>query len=118
MVESHTIDVLHLSIRIITIKLSAMTEKHSKTKTSFYRRLYVSHLIATGVHTVPAISEAAGMHRRTVQDTILALHELGIECVFIGEKKNGNYEIKNWGPINKKWLKDNIGNIKSVLSNS
>ena len=34
---------------------------HSKTKTSFYRRLYLAHLIETGTNTVPAICEATGM---------------------------------------------------------
>ena len=94
----------------------AMTEKHSKTKTSFYRRLFISYLIDAGIHTVPAISEETGMHRRTVQDTILALHELGVVCVFMGEKKNGHYEIQDWGPINKKWLKANVNHIKDVLA--
>ena len=92
-----------------------MNEKHSKTKTSFYRRLFVSHLIESGVHTVPAICAETGMPRRTVQDTILALHELGIECVFEGEKKNGHYEIKEWGPINKKWLKSHLIEIQKIL---
>ena len=57
-----------------------MTERHSKTKTSFYRRLYVTYLIDSGINTVPTITAATGMPRRTVQDTILALKELGIQC--------------------------------------
>ena len=41
-----------------------MTEP-SKTRTSFYRRLYVAHLISQGTDTVPAIMAATGMPRRT-----------------------------------------------------
>ena len=45
----------------------------SKTKSSFYRRLYVAHLIEQGVASVPALMEATGMPRRTAQDTITSL---------------------------------------------
>lgn len=54
----------------------------SKTRTSFYRRLYVAHLISQGTDTVPAIMEATGMPRRTAQDTLSALAELDIQCAF------------------------------------
>jgi hypothetical protein len=91
---------------------------HSKTKTSFYRRLYLAHLIETGTNTVPAICEATGMPRRTAQDTILALQELDIHCEFIGEKKNGHYAIIDWGPIAEKWIAKNVSLIKGVLQYS
>jgi len=55
---------------------------HSKTKTSFYRRLYVAHLIDSGINTVPRIVEETGMPRRTAQDTLSALDELDIDCSF------------------------------------
>ena len=51
---------------------------HSKTKTSLYRRAYVTWLISTGINTVPAIMEATGMPRRTAQDTLAAIPELSI----------------------------------------
>jgi len=75
----------------------------SKTKSSFYRRLYVAHLIEQGVASVPALMEATGMPRRTAQDTIASLGELDIECVFEkgdGERHDiGHYTIKQWGAI-------------------
>lgn len=92
-----------------------ITETHSKTKTSFYRRLYVAYLIDSGVHTVPAIIEATGMPRRTAQDTILALKELGIDCEFNGGTKNGYYQINDWGAIFKPWVEDHLQHIKGVL---
>ena len=87
----------------------------SKTKTSFYRRLYVAHLVDCGINTVPAIVQATGMPRRTAQDTILALGEIDITCGFEGAKKNGAYVIEDWGPVRTTWLKKNIDHIASVL---
>jgi hypothetical protein len=88
---------------------------HSKTKTSFYRRLYVAHLIERGINTVPAIMNATGMPRRTAQDTISALEEIDIECRFVGANKDGNYEIVDWGAVNRKWIDANIQRIRDVL---
>ncbi|MGF1703984.1 winged helix-turn-helix domain-containing protein [Photobacterium makurazakiensis] len=91
----------------------------SKTKTSFYRRLYVAYLIDTGISTVPGILEYTGMPRRTAQDTIKSLAELDVVCQFVqteGERnRSGNYEISDWGAINKQWVTENITDIKSVL---
>ncbi len=58
-----------------------MTEP-SKTRTSFYRRLYVAWLISSGTDTIPAIMAATGMPRRTAQDTLAALADLDISCGF------------------------------------
>lgn len=87
----------------------------SKTKTSFYRRLYVAYLIDTGIATVPAITAESGMPRRTAQDTIVALGELDIECRFIGANKDGSYAIDNWGPIQPQWIKQHWLHIKATL---
>jgi len=92
-----------------------MSEKPSKTKTSFYRRLYLAYLIDSGTNSVPAIVESTGMPRRTAQDTIIAMHELGIDCEFIGGTKNGAYKINDWGAIKKAWIANNLDEIKSVL---
>ena len=55
----------------------------SKTKSSFYRRLYVAYLIDSGLaSSVPALTEVTGMPRRTAQDTIAALADLDVVCEF------------------------------------
>jgi len=92
----------------------------SKTKTSFYRRLYVAWLIDSGAATsVPALMDATGMPRRTAQDTLTALAELDIECVFeqdVGERNNaGHYAIRAWGAINPQWIAANLAQIKATL---
>ncbi len=89
--------------------------EYSKTKTSYYRRLYVAHLINSEVNSVPAIIAQTGMPRRTVQDTILALHELDIDCEFVGGNKNGGYRINDWGAINSGWIRLNRAKLKQVL---
>ena len=86
-------------------------ESHSKTKTSFYRRIYVAWLITQGINTVPKIIAATGMPRRTAQDTLAAIHELAIDM----ENIHGVHCIKDWGAVNPEWVEDNICHIKSVL---
>ncbi|MFF7706372.1 helix-turn-helix domain-containing protein [Pseudomonas sp. NPDC007930] len=92
----------------------------SKTRTSFYRRLYVAHLIASGqASSVPALMEATGMPRRTAQDTIAALAELDIVCAFeqaAGSRNHiGQYRILDWGAISPQWVAGNLGRICQVL---
>jgi hypothetical protein len=92
----------------------------SKTRSSFYRRLYVAWLIDSGTaSSVPALMSATGMPRRTAQDTLAALAELDIDCVFTqdaGERNNaGHYQIRDWGAINPQWIAANLAQIKHVL---
>ncbi|MDO9624668.1 MAG: winged helix-turn-helix domain-containing protein [Pseudomonas sp.] len=92
----------------------------SKTRTSFYRRLYVAWLIDNGTAcSVPALMDATGMPRRTAQDTLAALTDLDIDCVFVqqaGERNNaGHYAIRDWGAINPQWIAANLAQIKTTL---
>ncbi|PRY61626.1 hypothetical protein B0H98_11126 [Vreelandella songnenensis] len=96
-----------------------MTEPLSKTKSSFYRRLYVAYLIDSGVASVPALVSTCGMPRRTAQDTIASLAELDIECRFQptqGERHNsGEYRIISWGPIDPSWVKKQAAALAKAL---
>ena len=92
----------------------------SKTKSSFYRRLYVAYLIdSQSASSVPALTEATGMPRRTAQDTIAALADLDIVCEFEQEEgaRNhaGHYRIREWGAIDRGWIEVNLDQIKRVL---
>lgn len=92
----------------------------SKTKSSFYRRLYVAYLIDSELASnVPALVDATGMPRRTAQDTIAALADLDIECEFeqLDGARNhaGQYRIRDWGAIDKRWIAANLAQIKAVL---
>jgi hypothetical protein len=97
-----------------------LTMDVSKTKSSFYRRLYVAYLIDSGIaSSVPALMEATGMPRRTAQDTIAALADLDILCEFeqLDGARNhaGGYQIRNWGAIDKAWIAQHVAQIKAVL---
>lgn len=92
----------------------------SKTKSSFYRRLYVAWLIDSQIaSSVPALTEVTGMPRRTAQDTIAALADLDMVCEFEqqdGARNHaGRYQIRSWGPIDKAWVGDHVAQIKQVL---
>ncbi|MGR2738868.1 winged helix-turn-helix domain-containing protein [Billgrantia sp. Q4P2] len=91
----------------------------SKTQSSFYRRLYLAHLIECGIASVPAIVAATGMPRRTAQDTLKALEELDVCCEFRpvpGERhNNGRYEILDWGPINRTWVAQHAEHLRCAL---
>lgn len=92
----------------------------SKTRSSFYRRLYLAWLIDSGTATsVPALMAATGMPRRTAQDTLAALGELDIECVFEqhdGERNNaGHYLIHDWGAIDRNWVEAQLPRLRQVL---
>lgn len=91
----------------------------SKTQSSFYRRLYVAHLVAAGTDNVPTITAATGMPRRTAQDTLAALSELDIHCEFEptpGERHNiGHYVIRDWGPIDPSWVASHAERLRQAL---
>ena len=87
----------------------------SKTKSSYYRRLYVAFLIDTGANTVPKLLSETKMPRRTLQDTLKALPEIDVEIESLGGTKNTHYVIKSWGAINRSWINDNLEHIKAVL---
>jgi hypothetical protein len=92
----------------------------SKTRTSFYRRLYVAWLIDSATaNNVPALMAATGMPRRTAQDTLAALAELDIQCDFVqhdGERNNaGHYRITDWGPIDRAWVAAHQAQIRALL---
>ncbi|EHA1127114.1 hypothetical protein FG475_18725 [Vibrio navarrensis] len=90
-----------------------MTDKPSKTQTSFLRRLLVAFLIDTGKNSVPLIMETTGMPRRTAQDTIKALNELEIN---VEQFNRGEYRINSWGAVNRNWIKNNFLHVCAIIS--
>lgn len=91
----------------------------SKTRTSFYRRLYLAWLVEKEIDNLPAICSLSGMPRRTAQDTLSALAELDILCHFKqteGARQNqGHYQILDWGAVNPAWVDAHIKDIAATL---
>lgn len=95
-------------------------DEPSKTRTSFYRRLYVAWLIDSRCAcSVPELMAATGMPRRTAQDTLAALAELDIDCVFQqqpGKRNNaGHYCIRDWGAIDRNWVAQHLPRLRQAL---
>ena len=87
----------------------------NKSKSAFYKRLLVASLIDSGLGKVPLIVDATGMGRRTVQEIINTLGDIGISCLRTGSTKSGYYYIADWGFLNKKEIKKQLRHINDVL---
>lgn len=92
-----------------------MIGEYSKTKTSYYRRLYLAFLIDSGTNTVQGLLEATEMPKRTFQDTLKALSDLDIVLESRGGTKSASYKIQSWGAIDKYWIENNLQHVKAVL---
>lgn len=90
-----------------------------KQKIAFYRKLYLAYLIDTDNYSVPGLEAKTGMPRRTIQDCLKALPDVGIQCSFVpkvgGRNNEGHYQITEWGPVRKSWIAENISQIVAVL---
>lgn len=91
----------------------------SKQQRAFFRKLYLSHLISQEPLNVTALQKMTGMHRRTLQDTLKDLGDIGIECSFIqqegGRNNAGYYQVDCWGPIDPSWINNNLARLEAVL---
>ncbi len=90
----------------------------SKQKKAYLRKLYIAHLIDTERQDLRSLEEVTGMPRRTLQDSIKAMSDIGIDCCFVqdGPKhRHGYYRIVAWGDHDQVWIKTNLNAILAVL---
>ncbi len=91
----------------------------SKTRTGFYRKIYLAFLIDSEQHNVPSLMKVTGMARRTIQDTLKTLAEIDIRCSFVQQPgalhNSGYYQIEDWGPIQPDWVNAQLDTIRNVL---
>ncbi|MCO4757601.1 MAG: winged helix-turn-helix domain-containing protein [Oceanospirillaceae bacterium] len=91
----------------------------SKQQRAFFRKLYLSHLISQEPLNVTALQKITGMPRRTLQDTLKDLGDIGIECSFIqqegGRNNAGYYQVDCWGPIDPSWINNNLARLEAAL---
>lgn len=92
---------------------------NSKAALAFQRKLYLAWLISQHPHSLPSLQQATGMPRRTVQDTLKTLPDIGIRCEFeqhSGARNNqGHYRIGDWGPIDPEWVARHAEQIGAAL---
>ncbi|WP_043319496.1 helix-turn-helix domain-containing protein [Microbulbifer sp. HZ11] len=85
------------------------------------RRLLVAYLIERLPRpNNPALEDITGWPRRTIQDVIakgLPGHGTLVEFVQQGVRNNdGYYELKDWGSIDRHWVRGNLVAIAEVLA--
>ncbi|NVK42475.1 MAG: helix-turn-helix domain-containing protein [Oceanospirillaceae bacterium] len=90
-----------------------------RSQRAFYRKLYLAWLIDNGKHNLRTLQEKTGMPRRTLQDSLKDLEDIGIKCVFEqndGERNNfGLYRVTDWGPIRRNWVRTHLAQLKAEL---
>ena len=87
----------------------------NKTKLAFFRRMYVAYLIDTAKNNqVPDLMVITGFSRRTLQSVIEGLSDYCIDCEYI--KNENRYVIKDWACVQRKWVFENIEDIKQELN--
>lgn len=92
----------------------------SKQQRAFYRKLYLSYLISQTPQSATELQKETGMPRRTIQDCLKDLMDIGIDCQFVqqegGRHNAGYYQINHWGPIKPEWIADNLSQIEDALN--
>jgi hypothetical protein len=91
----------------------------TKSQKAFFRKLYLAHLMVEGRHNLLSLQALTQMPRRTLQDTIAALADIGIEAEFVQTKERHNagyYHICSWGPISSAWVSAHLAVIQTALA--
>jgi hypothetical protein len=95
-----------------------MGEAVGKQRKAYCRKLVVAHLIACERCDLHALEAATGMPRRTLQDCIADLADIGIRCEFVqdGPKhRHGYYAVRDWGDHDPRWIAQNIERLRGEL---
>ncbi|MGL6161852.1 helix-turn-helix domain-containing protein [Microbulbifer sp.] len=95
-------------------------EQEKQLNPTICRRMLIVHLIeALPRPNNPALEEATGWPRRTVQDIIakgLPGHGTRVEFVQQGVRNNdGYYVLKDWGSFDRQWVREQLPAICRVL---
>ncbi|MBY4678510.1 helix-turn-helix domain-containing protein [Marinobacterium arenosum] len=92
----------------------------SKQQRAFYRKLYLSYLISQQAHSLTSLQQLTGMPRRTIQDCLKDLGDIGVQCSFIqqegGRHNAGHYQLDDWGPIRPAWVAQHLTEIEQLLA--
>jgi hypothetical protein len=92
----------------------------TKSQKAFFRKLYLAHLMYEEKHNLLSLQALTQMPRRTLQDTIASLSDIGIDVEFVQTKARHNagyYQVSDWGPISSAWVRDHLIAITEALSN-
>ena len=90
----------------------------SKQKKAYYRKLFLAHTISCQRQDLHSLESATGMPRRTLQDAIKAMDDIGIVCRFVqdGPKhRHGYYRVESWGDHDPDWVSENLEKVRALL---
>ena len=90
----------------------------NKQRKAYYRKLYLAWLISQQRHDLISLEQLTGMPRRTLQDAIKAMADIGIHCEFVqdGPKhRHGFYQIFDWGDHEPAWIAQNLVTVEQIL---
>jgi hypothetical protein len=96
-----------------------MSETVSKPRRAYCRKLLLAHTIASERHDLLSLEAATGMPRRTLQDAIKAMADIGIGCEFMqdGPKhRHGYYRIDDWGDHDRRWIAAHLAQLQQQLA--
>jgi hypothetical protein len=91
----------------------------SKQRRAYCRKLLLAHLVASERHDLRSLEAATAMPRRTLQDTLADMGDIGIACVFVqdGPKNNhGFYRVDDWGDHDPAWIARNAERLAREIS--
>lgn len=83
----------------------------TKQRRAYCRKLLLAHIVSTGRHDLRSLEACTDMPRRTLQDTLADLGDIGIVCAFVqdGPRNNhGFYRIEDWGDHAPAWIAANV----------
>jgi len=93
--------------------------KDSKAAKAFQRKLLIAWCIGQQATNLTGLQKITGMPRRTLQDCIKDLDDVGIICQFHQQddarNNQGEYRIEDWGPIERQWVNNQIDAIAKSL---
>lgn len=93
--------------------------KDSKAAKAFQRKLLIAWCVDQQGTNLTGLQKVTGMPRRTLQDCIKDLDDIGIICKFYQQddarNNQGEYRIESWGPINSGWVSSEIDAIAQSL---
>jgi len=90
----------------------------TKQRRAYCRKLLLAGLVAAGRHDLRTLEAATGMPRRTLQDSLADLADIGILCEFVqdGPKNNhGFYRILDWGDHDPAWIARELEALRAVV---
>jgi len=90
----------------------------SKQRRAYCRKLLLAHRVSSERHDLRSLEAATGMPRRTLQDTLADLGDIGIACSFVqdGPKhRHGYYRIDDWGDHDPEWIRSHLDRLLAEL---